>query len=134
MEHRWSTRKPCPCTVVIDSPYVGTVAATARNIGLGGMFVEVGGLALPLNTPVRVGFSLDHHEYGERFRLPAMVVRRAPEGLAIMFLDTTPALVGSLRRALEETGRGAGPAAVRIYTEERRRNFLDRARRLELVA
>jgi hypothetical protein len=103
MEHRWSVRKRHQCRVVVDCPRVGPAVAELRNIGIGGMFVESGKLDLPLNAPVSVAFTLGHDGYREDFRLPAMVVRRMPNGAGIMFLESEVETLRALRRALYES-------------------------------
>lgn len=102
MEHRWSVRKPHQCRVVVDCPRVGSAPAKLRNIGIGGMFVETGGVDLPLNAAVSVAFTLGRDSYREDFRLPAMVVRRLPNGAGIMFLESEIGALRSLRHALYE--------------------------------
>jgi PilZ domain len=96
MEHRWSVRKPHQCSVIVDCPRGGLAAAQLRNIGIGGMFVDTGKVDLPLNTLVNVAFALGREE----FCLPAMVVHRADNGTGIMFLESEPATIQTLRRAL----------------------------------
>lgn len=103
MEHRWSIRKPHQCRVVVDCPRVGPAVAELRNIGIGGMFVESGNLDLPVNTPVSVAFTLGRDGYREDFRLPAMVVRRMPNGAGIMFLESEVETLRALRRALYDS-------------------------------
>jgi hypothetical protein len=100
MEHRWSVRKPQRCPVVVDTPRHGRIAAKLHDIGIGGMFIETDDIALPLNTPVNVAFTLPREPYREDFRLPAMVVRHAPTGAGVMFLDIEVDTLRALRRAL----------------------------------
>lgn len=100
MEHRWSVRKPHRCRVVVESPRTDPVGAKLRNIGIGGMFVETDGIDLPLNAPVSVAFTLGRENDREDFRLPAMVVRRVPDGAGIMFLESDIDRLRTLRGAL----------------------------------
>ena len=102
MEHRWSVRKPQCCPVVVDTPRQGRVAAKLQDIGIGGMFIETDDITLPLNTPVNVAFTLPREPFREDFRLPAMVVRHAPTGAGVMFLDIELNILRALRRALYE--------------------------------
>jgi PilZ domain len=100
MEHRWSVRKPQCCPVVVDTPRHGRIGAKSHDIGIGGMFIETDDITLPLNTPVNVAFTLPREPYREDFRLPAMVVRHAPTGAGVMFLDIEIDTLRALRRAL----------------------------------
>jgi hypothetical protein len=102
MEHRWSVRKPQRCPVVVDTPRHGRVAAKLHDIGIGGMFIETDDITLPLNTTVNVAFTLPREPYREDFRLPAMVVRHAPTGAGVMFLDIEVDTLRALRHALYE--------------------------------
>lgn len=101
MEHRWSVRKTHASTATIDAPTRGTEVGWMRNISVGGMFVETGPLLWPLNTPVYVGFTLAGPDGDEvPFRLAGLLVRHAPTGLGVMFLETAADILGALRRAL----------------------------------
>ena len=99
MEHRWSVRKPHQCSVVVDCPRIGLAATQLRNIGIGGMFVEIGKVELPLNAMINVAFALDREE----FCLPAMVVRRTDKGAGLMFLESELDVLRTLRSALSAT-------------------------------
>lgn len=114
MEHRWSVRKPYECCVAISAVQIGSGIGVMRNIGLGGTFVETGGLLLPVNAPVHLGFVLvdDDDALENPFRLHGMVVRRADTGVGIMFLETAPDVLQSLRRALYPPVPAADHAAV----------------------
>lgn len=116
MEHRWSLRKPYRCPVVLSSPAHGSISARMRDIGLGGVFVETDGSALPVNTLVTVQFLLGG--LPQEFRLHALVVRRAATGIGIMFLEAATEVVTALRRALyEETPVSADPAHAALAAQ-----------------
>jgi PilZ domain len=121
MEHRWSVRKPHRCRVVVESPRTGPVGANLCNIGIGGMFVEIDGVDLPLNAPVSVAFTLGRENYREDFRLPAMVVRRMPDGAGIMFLESDVDRLRALRGALYGIH---SPLAAPTGSSDRRRAVL----------
>ncbi len=109
MEHRWSTRKPFQQAVLLDCPHFGIAIANARDLSYGGMFVDTGRLVLPPNAPVFVTFNLRHIESCGTLRVEAMVVRRAPSGTGLMFLD----LADDTVRAFHAVLRGApGPEAA----------------------
>lgn len=101
MEHRWSVRKTHASSATIDAPTRDTKVGWMRNVSVGGMFVETGPVLWPVNTPVYVGFTLAGEDNDEApFRLPGLVVRHAPGGLGVMFLETSADVLGALRRAL----------------------------------
>jgi hypothetical protein len=100
MEHRWSGRRMCQRTVIIESPLKGPVSAMTRDIGPDGIFVEIAGQPLHVNEPVCVALNLQDDTYSEDFRLEAMVVRHDRDGVALMFLDTPPDLMVNLQRSL----------------------------------
>lgn len=101
MEHRWSVRKPYECCVAVSALQIGSGSGVMRNVGLGGTFVDTGGLLLPVNAPVHLGFVLVDDDARENpFRLDGMVVRRAGTGVGIMFLETAADLLAWLHRTL----------------------------------
>ncbi len=114
MEHRWSTRKPVVGNAVVECPRVGRVPVVIRDVSLGGMWVETAGTVLPVNTPVMVGFSLPVHEREGGYHLHAMIVRHAPGGAGLMFLDLGTGTVRSLCDVLygTATAQAGGPQAA----------------------
>ena len=101
MEHRRSVRKRLLQSVTLSSPRIGAVPAKMRDLSLGGMFVETNTIDLPPNAPITVSFRLPH---GERFRVDAMIVRRAPAGAGFMFLRMQTDVIRSLSDALSRYG------------------------------
>ncbi len=97
MEHRWSVRQPHQCSVIVDCPRIGLAATRLRDIGVGGMFVETDKVDLPLNAMINVAFALEREE----FCLPAIVVRRTDRGAGLMFLESEPDVMQSLRSVLD---------------------------------
>jgi hypothetical protein len=107
MEHRWSARKSFQRSVVVDCPRIGPASVKMCDVSLGGMFVETGRLLLPLDAPVFVAFNLAHNEQHDDFRLEAMVVRHAPVGAGLMFLDLETDVLRALRGALYDATTSA---------------------------
>jgi hypothetical protein len=100
MEHRCSKRNPIQHSVVVDSPRLGLTSADAGNISLDGMFVHTDGSNFPLNTPVFVAFDISTGTHHDDFGLEAMVVRRTPSGVGLMFLEMETAIRRTLQTAL----------------------------------
>jgi PilZ domain len=106
VEHRWSIRKPYECSVAVSAMHRGSAIGVMRNIGLGGTFVDTGGLFLPVYAPLRLAFVLiDEDEAENAFRLHGMVVRRTTAGVGIMFLETSADMPETLHRALYPEAR-----------------------------
>jgi PilZ domain-containing protein len=101
MEHRRSSRKPLRERIGLDTSRSGAaLSAYTRDVSLGGMFVETRSLVLPPNTSVTVSFDLGNSGEVHTFHLNATVVRRAPEGLGLMFLQMEPDVIRTLSNAL----------------------------------
>lgn len=101
MEHRWSVRQSFTTTsAMVDCPVVGIGKVSVRNMSLGGAFVETDLLVLPLYAPVFVGFGLCGGERSDDFMVEAMVVRRAADGAALMFLEMEDEVARVLQGAL----------------------------------
>ena len=101
MEHRCSPRIPYQHFVLLTSPRYSLITVGVRDLGPGGMFLETKDLALPLNTPISIEFSLSN-ELPRRIRLLAMVVRRAAGGVGIMFLEPANDLMLALNAPASE--------------------------------
>lgn len=117
MEHRWSARQPFQRRVDVDCPRVGPASVTMCDVSLGGMFVETGRLLLPLDALVFVAFNLSHNQQHNDFRLEAMVVRHAPTGAGLMFLDLEIEILRALRRSLYDTPTWGMSQAARMHYE-----------------
>lgn len=83
----------------MESPR-GSIFARATDIALEGMFLETGGVALALYTPITVGFRFGDATVQNEFRLPAMVVRRASSGVGVLFLEMPSDVTEALHDAL----------------------------------
>lgn len=107
MEHRCTIRRPHACDIYVDGPPGEPKRVKSRNIGAGGIFVDTVDTPFTLNTAVTVAFHLRHGKQATDFRLRAMVVRAAPAGAAIMFLDIDGETLGRLDRLLRKMPKAA---------------------------
>jgi hypothetical protein len=68
------------------------LGAQARNITIGGMFLEVQSLTLPIGTPVELEF----REFGRGWLIPGIVIRGDSHGIGVQFRDPQPDLLREL--------------------------------------
>jgi hypothetical protein len=99
MEHRRSMRKRICHRVILESTRGGVLAA-AKDLSLGGMYIEPRPAPLAPNAKVTALLLLSHNGTEHRFRLPAEVVRRTENGAALMFLQIPPDVIRELSDAL----------------------------------
>ncbi len=104
VQQRWSARVSVALEVALYDPSTQPVGARplimkARNISVGGMFIETA-TPLPRDTHVVVAFGLRVQEERPYYRMPATVVRVAPDGVGVMFNSFDREMVNSLRRIL----------------------------------
>ena len=101
MERRWTERTPID--VAVDLAYAGTLAGEyrTRDIGLGGVFIEVPELRdLTAETPVELIFKLGSGERLTKHRINARVVRVNRDGVGMMFRDFDASAFRSLQEVL----------------------------------
>jgi hypothetical protein len=84
MEHRCSIRISIEFDAVVNCRRVGVVHGTIRDVGLGGMFVETGSIALCMNTPVDVIMRVPENGADRLYRLRAWVVWAGQRGAGLM--------------------------------------------------
>lgn len=111
MEHRCTIRSSHACDIFVDSPPDEPKRMRSCNIGAGGIFVEAIDFPFALNAVVTATFRLHHGNQAADFCLRAMVVRVAPAGAAIMFLDTDAEALRRLDKLLRKMQR----AAARVH-------------------
>ncbi|TVQ94366.1 MAG: PilZ domain-containing protein [Chromatiaceae bacterium] len=105
-ERRYSARHPLHLPVYIRyhrRPFLG---AQAQDLSVGGMFLRVRALTLPIGTPVELEFD----GLGRRWLLPAIVVHGNPHGIGVMFREPQPAL---FRGLVQDADRWPPPASPR---------------------
>jgi hypothetical protein len=91
-ERRFGARRPIDLPVYIRYRKRRFLGAQARNITIGGMFLEVQSLTLPIGTPVELEF----REFGRSWLIPGIVIRGNSQGIGVMFRDTQPDLFREL--------------------------------------
>lgn len=96
VEHRNSPRRPVTLYTLLNYPSLGLVRGCVRDIGMGGMFVDIGRIQLPVNATLEASLMLDAEDLKCHMQIEAIVVRCAEQGVGLMFDD----LDGEIRHAL----------------------------------
>lgn len=91
MEHRCSIRRSLSLDVVLNCRSLGLVGGRTRDIGMGGMFVDIGRIQLPMNALIESCILLETAGQTQPFRTEAMVVHSGRSGVGLMFSDLPPA-------------------------------------------
>jgi hypothetical protein len=94
-DHRFYARMPLPLEVELSVAQSRLGRFEVRDIDLGGLFVESRGVDLYPNDVVDVGLVQKGDEVVSR-KFRARVVRHAPHGIGLMFLDYDQASLGAL--------------------------------------
>jgi PilZ domain len=95
MEHRCSIRIPSALDAIVNCRRVGVVHAKVKDVGLGGMFIETGSIALRLNMPVEVAVRVSENGAHRLVRLRALVVWTGPRGAGLMLRSFDDAIYGA---------------------------------------
>ncbi len=113
MEHRCSIRISTVLNAVVNCRRVGVVHTRIRDVGLGGMFIETGSIALHMNTPVDVIVRVPQNGADGLYRLRAWVVwsRQGGAGLTLRSFDDASDAV--LRTLVLRERRVATPGSAR---------------------
>ena len=101
MERRWTERTSI--NVPVDLAYAGiqTEECRTRDIGLGGVFVELPKeVNLAADTPVELTFKLGTAPQLTKHRINARVVRVTGDGVGMMFRDFDAIAFRSLQEVL----------------------------------
>lgn len=99
MEHRWSMRKPIASSVMLKGTPFGVIQVRAKDISLGGMYVDTGKKPLHVNASVDLALMVSGEKEQKVCVVPAVVVRTTDEGAGLMFDRFAPStfrLLGSL--------------------------------------
>lgn len=84
MDRRAGRRVAVDCPALVLRRGVPVMSGRVTNLGMCGLFLDVGAPMLPRHSCIEVGVSL--HCCGSGFlRLPAMVVRTEPAGMGLIF-------------------------------------------------
>ncbi len=96
-ERRYASRHPINIPVYIRygrRPFLG---ASARDLGVDGMFLSVQSLILPVGTPIELELSC----LGRDWLIPAVVTDGDNAGIGVMFREPQPMLLRGLLHAAE---------------------------------
>ena len=101
MEHRYSIRKALVLDIELNHLRLGSIQCKTRDVGMGGMFVEMGSSWLPANAIVKVALKLlDANNVMRRFLIEALVVHNQNGGVGLMFNDVDAAFHQTLHDLL----------------------------------
>lgn len=102
MERRWTERTPIDVPVDLFYAGIQTGECRTRDIGLGGVFVELPGEAnLAEETPVELTFKLGSGAHLTKHRIHARVVRVDSDGVGMIFHDFDAGAFRSLQEVLK---------------------------------
>lgn len=92
IDHRYSLRRTVNSEVVLKYRALGLVHGRVKDLGVGGMFVDLGRVQLPLNAVVEVSLFCKNIQKGhhQTYSAEAMVVHQSDGGIGLMFLDLDP--------------------------------------------
>lgn len=108
IEQRWSQRRHVQFGVFLAGQSHGTQQGLCRDVGIGGMYVEIPVGRLTMDEEVRVGFRLGRGEGRTHHRLPARVVHLTGSGAGLMFTEFPLETLRALRQLLAD-GEGLSP-------------------------
>ncbi len=99
---RYSTRRPLRLDVAVyNDCRLAPLHFESRDLSLGGISLDTGAVALPLNAyVVLVIRARTGEEEAIDLRLPALVVRTFEDGAGLMFQDYEPQILQTLREML----------------------------------
>lgn len=100
MEHRCSVRKPIVLDVVLSCRTLGLVGGRTKDIGMGGMSVDIGRIQLPVNAIVECFLLLGGGDPVKPYRTEAMVVHAGRSGIGLLFSQLKPPLQLALQEML----------------------------------
>ncbi len=96
MEHRCSMRKQLTLDTVLSCPGLGLVSGRSRDIGLDGMFVEIGRIQIPSKAILNVSLILDSFS-STHIQIDAAVMRCDDAGVGLKFQHLDQAMQGIMR-------------------------------------
>lgn len=117
MEHRFGMRHPLSGRLTLRNPGQGAVTGRLREASISGMFVETAPEFFACHTVVDVEMVLPGTAGLRSFRWQAMVIRRAADGVGLMFDHVRPAAISRLlatARAMELPDLPAAAVVVPI--------------------
>ncbi len=109
VEHRCGSRTGIGAVVEVRGHDRQALLGRVRNVGLGGMFIELGRASLPLNLSVHLTFDLEAPGLRRSCAADGIVVHREPYGCGVMFSALDSDTLNALHSLLHEAH--PGPAA-----------------------
>jgi hypothetical protein len=103
VEHRNSPRRPVTLYTMLNYPSLGLVRGCIRDIGMSGMFVDIGRIQLPVNATLEISLMFGPSSLKAPMQVEAIVVRCAEKGVGLMFDE----LDSEMRYALSHIVFGA---------------------------
>ena len=85
MEHRLASRRPVDVEVVVEIGATRVCVGRVRDVSLSGVFVEVFGVEVGADVPVRLTFVLPDAPSSRSHRWHGYVVRSAQNGIGLIF-------------------------------------------------
>jgi hypothetical protein len=104
MEHRWGERFPVELTVRLHSGSTTILESRLANASVSGALINTD-VRLPIFSHVVIEFDVARRSGVAGQRVPAYVVRHAPDGLGLEWQEFAPRPIVNL---LETTLRGSG--------------------------
>lgn len=104
MEQRWSQRRKVTLDVDVLQVDGQRVASTrTRDVGLGGVFIEMADGRPAEHMELDLVFVLDRQGHATKHRLKARVVRTTADGVGLMFREFDTASFRALQEILRHT-------------------------------
>ena len=85
MDHRWGQRLQTKYNTLLYEQGVPVASGKTKNLGKGGIFIELSPGACPKSKCVDVEIRVPSGLMKGKYRLPVMIVRRSDEGVGMMF-------------------------------------------------
>ncbi|WP_199930424.1 PilZ domain-containing protein [Sedimenticola thiotaurini] len=100
MDNRNSPRLPVNLYTMLNYPSLGLIRGCIRNIGMGGMFVDIGRIQLPVNATLEASLLLGGDGLDCHMQVEAIVVRCAEQGVGLMFDELDEGCRNTLSRLI----------------------------------
>ena len=98
MELRNSPRRSVTLYTMLDYHSLGLVRGCIRNVGMGGMFVDIGRIQLPVSATLRVSLMIGPSDLRQPIHVDAVVVRCVEQGVGLMFDELDSEIHHTLKR------------------------------------
>jgi len=121
MEHRYYKRKPVKIDVMLYRRGRLVNVCRTRDIGIAGLFLETEASEYNKNSIIDVDFVVElsrRHKRFRTYRLPAMVVRTANDGIGLMFVNAESEAILAWRLVVQRATSRAARNAQRLNAQE----------------